>query len=65
MEVQKNHFQHNNGMAGCSADFIQDYNWQLVNTVTAQGGQFNETALIGYMGRAIYSFNDKYLVTGT
>jgi TonB-dependent starch-binding outer membrane protein SusC len=66
MEVQKNHFQQQqwNGQ-GVPADFIQDYNWQLVNTVTAQGGQFNETGLIGYMGRAIYSFNDKYLVTGT
>src|SRR4029078_1387787 len=25
----------------------------------------NESALIGYMGRAIYSFNDKYMLTGT
>lgn len=66
MEVQKNHFQQQqfNGQ-GVPADFIQDYNWQLVNIVTPQGGQFNETGLIGYMGRAIYSFNDKYLVTAT
>jgi TonB-linked SusC/RagA family outer membrane protein len=65
-EIQKNHFQQQqfNGF-GVPADFIQDYNWQLVNTVTPQPGQFNESALIGYMGRAIYSFNDKYLVTGT
>jgi len=65
-EVQKNHFQQQqwNGQ-GVPADFIQDFNWQLVNTVTAQPGQFNESGLIGYMGRAIYSFDDKYLVTAT
>ena len=44
---------------------MQDYNWQQVNTVTPQGGNFSETALIGYMGRAIYSFDDKYLLTAT
>ena len=44
---------------------MQDYNWQQVNTVTPQGGSFNERALIGYMGRAIYSFDDKYVFTGT
>ncbi|MBO9657843.1 MAG: TonB-dependent receptor [Chitinophagaceae bacterium] len=65
-EVQKNHFQAQqfNGF-GVPADFIQDYNWVLVNTVTPQGGNFNETGLIGYMGRAIYSFDDKYLLTAT
>ncbi len=65
-EVQKNHFQSQqmNG-TGVPADFIQNYNWQLVTTVTPQAGNFNETGLIGYMGRAIYSFNDKYLLTGT
>ena len=65
-EVQKNHFQAQqfNGF-GVPADFIQDYNWVLVNTVTPQGGNFNETGLIGYMGRAIYAFDDKYLLTAT
>lgn len=65
-EVQKNHFQAQqfNGF-GVPADFIQDYNWVLVNTVTPQGGNFNESGLIGYMGRAIYSFDDKYLLTAT
>lgn len=65
-EVQKNHFQSQqfNGF-GVPADFIQDYNWLLVNTITPQGGNFDESGLIGYMGRAIYSFNDKYLVTAT
>ncbi|MEO5564957.1 MAG: TonB-dependent receptor [Chitinophagaceae bacterium] len=65
-EIQKNHFQSQqfNGV-GVPADFMQDYNWQQVNTTTPQGGNFNETALIGYMGRAIYSFDDKYLLTAT
>lgn len=65
-EVQKNHFQAQqfNGF-GVPADFIQDYNWVLVNTVTPQAGNFNETGLIGYMGRAIYAFDDKYLLTAT
>jgi TonB-dependent starch-binding outer membrane protein SusC len=65
-EIQKNHFrqQQFNGV-GVPADFMQDYNWLQVNTITPQGGQFNETALIGYMGRAIYSFDDKYLLTAT
>jgi TonB-dependent starch-binding outer membrane protein SusC len=65
-EVQKNWFrgQQFNG-TGIPADFLQDYNWQQVNTITPQGGSFNERALIGYMGRAIYSFDNKYVLTAT
>ncbi len=65
-EVQKNHFraQQFNGQ-GIPADFMQDYNWLQVNTITPQGGNFNESALIGYMGRAVYSFDDRYLLTAT
>jgi TonB-linked SusC/RagA family outer membrane protein len=65
-EVQKNWFrgQQFNG-TGLPADFMQDYNWLQVNSITPQGGNFNERALIGYMGRAIYSFDDKYVFTGT
>ncbi|MEO8403255.1 MAG: TonB-dependent receptor, partial [Chitinophagaceae bacterium] len=65
-EVQKNHFQSQqfNG-TGVPADFIQDYNWQLVNSVNPQLGNANESGLIGYMARGIYSFNDKYLLTAT
>jgi TonB-dependent starch-binding outer membrane protein SusC len=69
-EVQKNYFQQQqfNGQ-GVPADYIQDYNFQLVNNITAaapgQGTGYNESALIGYMGRAIYSFDDKYLLTAT
>lgn len=65
-EIQKNYFQGQqfNG-TGVPADFLQDYNWQQVNTVTPQGGSFSERALIGYMGRVIYSFDDKYMLTAT
>ncbi|MET0636879.1 MAG: TonB-dependent receptor [Chitinophagaceae bacterium] len=65
-EVQKNHFQAQqfNGQ-GVPADYLQDYNWQLVNTVNPQAGEYNESALIGYMARAIYSFDDRYLLTAT
>jgi TonB-linked SusC/RagA family outer membrane protein len=65
-EIQKNWFrgQQFNG-TGVPADFLQDYNWQQVNTINPQGGNFSERSLIGYMGRAIYSFNDKYVLTGT
>lgn len=65
-EVQKNHFraQQFNGQ-GIPADFMQDYNWLQVNTITPQGGNFTESALIGYMGRAVYSYDDRYLLTAT
>jgi TonB-linked SusC/RagA family outer membrane protein len=65
-EVQKNHFraQQFNGV-GVPADFMQDYNWQLVSTVTPQAGSFNESAVIGYMGRAIYTYDNKYSITAT
>ena len=65
-EIQKNHFesQQFNGV-GVPADFLQFYNWQQVSTTTPQAGGYNESALIGYMGRAIYSFADKYVLTAT
>ena len=65
-EVQKNFFkaQQFNG-TGVPANFLQTYNFQQVNTITPQGGNFSERALIGYMGRAIYSYADKYLLTAT
>ncbi|TWI79202.1 TonB-linked SusC/RagA family outer membrane protein [Lacibacter cauensis] len=65
-EVQKNHFraQQFNGQ-GIPADFMQDYNWLQVNTVNPQAGNFNESAVIGYMGRAVYSYDDRYLLTAT
>jgi TonB-linked SusC/RagA family outer membrane protein len=63
-EIQKNHFQQQqfNG-TGVPAGFLQDYNWQQVSTINPQGGQFTESALIGYFGRVIYTFDDKYMIT--
>ena len=65
-EIQKNHFQSQgfNGV-GVPADYVQAYNFQLANTVTAGGGSYSESAVIGYMGRAIYSYDNKYLLTAT
>ncbi len=65
-EIQKNHFQ-SQGFSGVGvpADYVQAYNFQLANTVTAGGGSYNESAVIGYMGRAIYSYDNKYLLTAT
>ena len=65
-EIQKNKFQSQqfNGQ-GVPADYIQDYNFQLVNTVTPQPSGYSESGLIGYMGRAVYTFDDKYLLTAT
>ncbi|AXY74117.1 TonB-dependent receptor [Paraflavitalea soli] len=67
-EVQKNYFQSQrvNGV-GVPADFIQDYNLNLAYTLVAESNSagYTESALIGYMGRAIYSFDDKYLLTAT
>jgi TonB-linked SusC/RagA family outer membrane protein len=67
-EIQKNHFQSQrvNGV-GVPADFIQDYNLNLAYTLVAESNSagYSESALIGYMGRAIYSFDDKYLLTAT
>ncbi|WP_255157609.1 TonB-dependent receptor [Ferruginibacter sp. HRS2-29] len=65
-EIQKNHFQ-SQGFdgVGVPANFIQTFNWQLVTTINSQAGNFNESGLIGYMGRALYSYDDKYLATAT
>jgi TonB-linked SusC/RagA family outer membrane protein len=65
-EIQKNHFQSQGFSAvGVPADYVQTYNFQLANTVTANNGNYSESAVIGYMGRAIYSYDNKYLLTAT
>ncbi|WP_460551661.1 SusC/RagA family TonB-linked outer membrane protein [Ferruginibacter profundus] len=65
-EVQKNHFESQGWSGqGVPANYIQDFNFQLVNTINPQAGSYSESGLIGYMGRAIYSYNDKYLLTAT
>lgn len=65
-EVQKDRyiFRGFNG-TGLPADYIQYYNLNLVNTITAQNGVFSEQGLTGLMGRLTYSFRDRYALTAT
>ena len=64
--VQKDHSEGSgfNGN-GILADYIQNYNLNLANTLTANNGTFTERGLISYMGRLNYGFNGKYLFTAT
>lgn len=64
--VQKDHVQGSqfNG-TGILADYIQDYNLNLANTLTASNGTFTERGLISYMGRLNYGYDGKYLITAT
>ena len=64
--VQKDHIQGSqfNG-TGNLADYIQDFNLNLANTITASNGTFAERGLISYMGRLNYSFDGRYLLTAT
>jgi TonB-dependent starch-binding outer membrane protein SusC len=64
--VQKDHTQGSqfNG-TGNLADYIQDFNLNLANTITASNGTFAERGLISYMGRLNYSFDGRYLLTAT
>ncbi len=65
-EIQKNQFR-SQGFTGqgVPADYIQDYNFQLLNTLNPQAGNYSESGIIGYMARALYSLDDKYLLTAT
>ncbi|RYZ37377.1 MAG: TonB-dependent receptor, partial [Sphingobacteriales bacterium] len=67
-EIQQNYFQSQriNGQ-GVPANYIQDYNLNLANTLIAEPNSagYSKSAVVGYMGRAIYSFDDKYLLTAT
>ncbi|MCG7860077.1 TonB-dependent receptor, partial [Flavihumibacter sediminis] len=47
------------------ANYIEDYNFQLVNSINPQAGQYSESGIIGYMARINYAFDDKYLLTAT
>ena len=64
--VQKDHNQGSgfNG-TGILADYIQDFNLNLANTLTASNGTFAERGLISYMGRLNYSYDGRYLLTAT
>ena len=62
---------HSDGSAfsgvGLPADYLQSYNLNLANTVTATntGTSYLEKGLISYMARVNYAFSDKYLLTAT
>jgi TonB-linked SusC/RagA family outer membrane protein len=64
--VQKDHSQGSgfNG-TGILADYIQNYNLNLANTLVASNGSFSERGLISYMGRLNYSFDGRYMLTAT
>jgi TonB-linked SusC/RagA family outer membrane protein len=66
--TQKDHSQQSsfNGL-GFPADYVQDYNLYLANSVTAVNGSnfFNEQGLVSFMGRANYAYDNRYLVTAT
>ena len=64
--IQKDHSLGNqfNG-TGIIADYLQDYNLNLANTLTANNGTFTERGLISYMGRLNYSYDGRYLLTAT
>lgn len=65
-EVQKNHYQMQGWDGqGVPANYIEDYNFQLVNAINPQAGQYSESGILGYMGRINYAFDDKYLLTAT
>jgi TonB-linked SusC/RagA family outer membrane protein len=50
---------------GLPADYIQSYNLNLANSISASNGTYSEKGLISYMARANYAFNDRYLLTAT
>jgi TonB-linked SusC/RagA family outer membrane protein len=50
---------------GLPADYIQSYNLNLANSISASNGTYSEKGLISYMARVNYSFNDRYLLTAT
>ncbi len=50
---------------GIPADYIQNTNLALANTVTASTGTWAERGLISYMGRANYAYDNRFLLTAT
>lgn len=65
-EVTKDHALSSSFNAtGVYADYIQNANFALANSVTANNGGFSESGLISYMGRANYGFDNRFLLTAT
>ena len=50
---------------GIPADYIQNTNLALANTVTAGTGSWSERGLISYMARANYAYDNRFLLTAT
>jgi len=48
-----------------SKDFQYFSLGQSVGEVTAQNGNYNQSGLISYMGRIMYEFSDKYMLSAT
>jgi len=65
-EVVKNFNQSQqfNGQ-GVPADYIQDYNFQLANSLTANPSGYSNRGLLSYMGRVFYAYDDRYMLTAT
>jgi TonB-linked SusC/RagA family outer membrane protein len=65
-EVVKNFSQSQqiNGQ-GVPADYIQDYNLQLSNSLTANPSGYIDRGLLSYMGRIFYAYDERYMITAT
>jgi TonB-linked SusC/RagA family outer membrane protein len=65
-EAQKDHSKSSSFNAvGIPADYILNSNFALANTVTAGSGNFSERGIISWMGRLVYSYDNRYLLTAT
>jgi len=67
-EVNKDHsFASAFNATGVPADYIQTGNFSLANQVTAVNNPnaFQESGLVSWMGRANYSYDNRYLLTAT
>jgi TonB-linked SusC/RagA family outer membrane protein len=47
------------------ADYIQYYNFELANQLTAARGNYIKWDILSYMGRINYGYNNRYLLTFT
>jgi TonB-linked SusC/RagA family outer membrane protein len=63
---QKDHYQFSGFNAlGIPADYIQNTNFALASSISAQNGVFQERGLLSFMARANYSFDNRYVLTAT
>ena len=65
-EVNKDHNQASTfNVTGVPADYINSSNFSLAQGQTTGSGTFTESGLLSYMGRANYTYNNRYLLTAT